>query len=145
MAREASFNFIPIKQAINHDVELLVSINLTQNRLYFLKKCPESKYLIGKYLKFFVDKDKKTLAWSLVEGGLSDLSGAKKVTQNPAGIGVLVPQLAQALGLPNVGTYQKLTVKTYRTQGLLDATKYNYVELRKEKYKHSTRKPKGNI
>ena len=148
MAREATFTFIPASQMENHaDVDMVVSYNKVQRCLNFSKKCPETMELIGKYVRFYVDTKKNTLAWHLFEKengfeALSDLKEIKEVKTMTKGYGkgtgkeyptsritVQVPIAAiRSLKIDLEENYNKITVKKYKPQSLLTEQQFYYIE-----------------
>ncbi len=134
MAREATFNFIPSSQLGNHkDEGLICSFNITSQQLQFSTKCPETNDLINKYIRFYVDEQKKTLAWRFLEekslGELKDYFQIKEVIyKNIRKVSVRLSKvLVEALKLNVNQKYLKMEVKRYKPQGYLVDEEYHYI------------------
>ena len=85
------FNFIPETQisrkSTNH--ELTISITKAGN-LYFTPLIIASYDIENKFIKFFADKEKKTIAWKVLnEKEPKELKGYRQVKKNYAGYAVM--------------------------------------------------------
>lgn len=118
MPREAKFNFMPVHTIDTHkNNKATVNVN-KQGIITFSRQYVEENGLKGKYIKFYVDINKKTLGWQVISSfdELSDLKKKKeyrKITISKIGSSIvsLVPILKKLN--PNGANYTKLTVDTY--------------------------------
>lgn len=148
MAREATFNFIPASQMANHsDAELIVSYNKTQRQLFFSSKSKEALDMIGKFVRFYVDVQKNTLAWHIFEKekgfeALTDLKEVKsiKIKTGPGGkyssikIIVQIPiEAIRSLKIKPDGSYKKMVVKKYKPISLLTENQFYYISFNEKK------------
>ncbi len=142
MAREATFTFIPAHQVdrIHEGGEWTVTIMTKPAKaMSFPSKHPETISLIGKYLNFYVDQSKNTIAWKVfAKGDLADLTNAMPVRQHEfktgnsisSSVKVSITKALNALKFEEGKSYKKLIVKKYRPQGMLnDGKDYYYVKI----------------
>ncbi len=134
MSREASFNFIPQNLLGNNkDSGQMVSFNLQTQMITFSMKCHDTKNLIGKWVKFYVDSGKNTLAWKLIdEKDFADLKGYNQIKQvnynDTLQVKVYVPKVCvDSLKLKKGVRYIKIPVKQYKTQDRLMPEEFNYI------------------
>lgn len=140
--RPPKFNFIPAHHAApkKHEISSrVVTVNTKQASLFFSTLDPEAVLMVGKYLKFFVDKEKNTLAWKVFEKGeLDDLKSAKiveeridEVTGKRRLIRVNISVPLKSLKYEPNQTFKKLKLNLYNSQEFLDDKKsYYYVTLK---------------
>lgn len=147
MAREASFSFIPAALLGNNTkVGLTVSIGLKTHFLTFSLKATGVEDLVGRYVKFYIDTQKNTLAWKLFDKenslqALGDYHLIKEEILKNKGqvhgrqIRVYLPaNIFHVLKFnPDSKKHLKLDVKTYKSQGLLEVenNEYHYVTIEK--------------
>lgn len=145
MTREANFTFIPASQLGNHSkVGLIASISLKQHFLSFGLKATDVELLIGKYVKFYVDTQKNTLAWKLFtkEHSFDSLGEYKEIKEVRMGKGdkkigrqIRIQIPANAWHALKFNTepkkHQKLEVKTYKPAGFLEDSEFHYIVIEK--------------
>jgi hypothetical protein len=126
------FNFIPERQLNKEVVDTTFTVTLTKQRNLFFKKSDVLMYdLEGKYMRMFVDTEKKVIGWAII-GGSTDLEILKdcrvlKINPTSGAIIVGAGRLLKALGVTEVKDNRKLSVKTYVSP--LQKDKIYYVEL----------------
>lgn len=135
MSKEAKFHFMPVHNVdIRKENKTTININ-KRGIITFSRRYVEENGLRGKYVKFYVDIDKKTLGWQVI-GVFNELSDLKKKKEyrkiKTTGSGnstiSLIPILKKIN--PDGNNYTKLTVDTY-----VDTLfgKMQYVRLTKRK------------
>lgn len=139
MAREKLFNFIPAHHAIIKLAPVInhVTIQVKLRTMSFSSKLPENRALVGKYLQFYVDKEKNVLGWKVfTEGELSDLRHVNKVIGYSTGTSMLI-RTSITIPLKSLKTttraYKHLPIEVYKSQDLLEDKKpYYYVTIPKQ-------------
>lgn len=137
MSREAKFNFIPENQLGNHvDEGLKVSFSPKTSMLKFSNKSPETAGLTGKFVKFYIDTAKNTLAWKWLtkETCFENLEAYSQVKETNYGgtkaVQIYVPKkVIGALKLKEGASYSSMLVKRYVETGLLTEEQYHYVSM----------------
>ncbi len=149
MAREAKFLFTSEDHigktykgdGIEYRVSLAVAKNTNkktgktqiQYNLYFSKDVIHIYDLKGKRLKFYLDADKKAVAWRVMDGQvttLDDLSTGREV--KPFGVGqwqTSITKLVNAAGIEIKEKRSAMPVKSYKTTELGIPMQYYYVTL----------------
>lgn len=141
MSRERTFNFIPSSQLEDtREKDMIVSFYKAGNQLVFSKKYYQIDVIKNKFIRFYVDVSKRTLAWRYLEeksfGELKDYAQIKEVVQGKKGntiVKAYVPQsCVDALKLKEESKYNKLEVHKYKPGGLLDiGEEYYYISFEK--------------
>jgi len=143
------FNFIPESQL--HDeyhaytpakVSIIKSIATVKDRkhsifnLRFASETVKLYDLEDKFIKFYIDKEKRVLGWTLIEGDttLTDLSHAHKLKKNQKSGSVIIGigKLLKAAGLNIQESLKGLEVKKPKTP--LMSHEIFYVEIPKPQY-----------
>lgn len=143
MGREAKFNFIPAHQVSKlfaDDREFKVTLRTKGAMMIsFPSNHPETKNLVGKYLQFFVDTEKNTLAWKVFEHGtFTDLMECMPVRSNKTTGESFTINVSCSIALRNLTfekdvIYKKLPVEKYGQQGMLnDGKKFYYITVPKK-------------
>lgn len=147
--REAKFNFTSedhiSKAPRNGGVEYRVTLIVTkskdkktgedkvQHQLYFSKDVIWLQDLKGKRLKFYVDADKKAIAWRIMGETAVSLDAMNKAREvNPWGAGSWMTGVSKLLnhaGIKIEETRKSIPVETYQTTEMLEAKKYWYIRL----------------
>lgn len=133
--RQSKFNFVPLHQEVPKEQVARVTVETKYGKVRFLKDkmFPElQEKVINKFIRFYIDKEKKTLAWRLFEEGtLDDLKMYKKITTttNAAGTLVITSDINIKRLFPEGKTYKNLEVKEYKAQRLLESNTFYYVTL----------------
>lgn len=132
------FNFIPVYNLeVEEEKGNTVSISVKFGIISFSKNYIRNKKLDGKYVRFYVDKDKKTLGWRVVneQGNLDVLKGLKRIV--PTGKDVIyrlsIKSILNKMGITDTSkSYTKLEVQEYiHNGGHLDGViKYDYVTIK---------------
>lgn len=148
--REAKFNFtsedhiskVPRNGGVEYRVTLMVNRTKDpktgeeklQHQLYFSKDVIFVNDLRGKRLKFYVDADKKAIAWRIMDGvsvSLDSLSKAREV--KPWGANghwsTGMSKLLNHAGMKVEETRRSIPVETYQTTEMLTPMKYYYIKL----------------
>jgi hypothetical protein len=135
MAREKTFNFVPLHQELPKDPTFKITVATKTGRVSFLKDkfFPERHLeLAGQFVRFYIDKEKKTLAFRFFkEGELDELNHFKKVSKFLTGktIVVCVGESDIKKLFPSGKTYSRLECQTYKDQSILQNNIYYYVTL----------------
>lgn len=117
--RPPKFNFIPerlLKEPAK-DSTYRVSI-YSQGTLVFPKDVVSIYELDGKYIRFYVDKEKRTVGWTLFENyePSDNLEDARQLKANPNGpIVVGIKKLLTLMGVDYTEGFKGLEVGTYKT------------------------------
>jgi hypothetical protein len=137
MSREAQFNFIGENLLSNTKVGSrrtpLVSINVKHRIIEFNKAYVDDRNVDGKLIKFYVDTDKKAIAWKFFEkGSLDDLKQYRLIKIRKSGnMRFSITGILSTLKLPKEN-YKHIEPKEYKyTGGTLEGViKYDYVTIR---------------
>lgn len=128
--RPPKFNFIPERQLIESykkkDPFFTCSI-YSNGQLVFNDDYTEVYSLDSKFIRFYIDKDKRTLSWKILKDTtLEELNlDAKQLHKTKKVVKVFVSKTLQLLGWEKGESYKKLPIKNY----ILDGDEINYVEL----------------
>lgn len=123
------YNFIPEHQLKEKRETFSYTVSIfAGGALSFPNEVVRIYELDGKYVTFYVDKEKKLLGWSIVEGNV-ELESLKKVRQLRKTVNgnvvISVRKLLKELGVDSK-SYLSLTVNTYTST--LHASPIYYVE-----------------
>ena len=128
------FNFIPEKQLLsNHDSSSLYKATIYAKpikekgsekidsyscNLIFTKDTVLSHDLKDKMIRFYGDREKKTLGWSILKTseGFSNLEGIKQITLNSGNIATFgISRLLKAIGVEIKENRRDIPVLVYKT------------------------------
>lgn len=118
MPKEARFNFIPVSASYKKTIKkATVTIN-KKKQIFFSNSYITNYGADNKFIKFFVDVNKKTLGWSLSDSvdTFKDLKrkGSRRIKKNVSGVAVLqIKGVLNEMELPNKD-YRKLTINVYQ-------------------------------
>lgn len=123
------FNFVPEKQLIkniegSYEVSLYVKDIKRSGKdelekfvlLCFSKTTTNIYDLDGKFIRFYADKEKKTIGWSILEKaeGLAQLEGVRQIKASSQGIRLGIAKLIKVIGV-KVESRKKIEVKKYES------------------------------
>lgn len=103
-----------------------------QHQLYFSKDVVWLNDLKGKRMKFYLDAEKKAIAWRVMEGTvtLEALDKARVVKPYASGSWMTgVSKLLNHAGIKVEETRKSIPVETYQTTEMLAPMKYWYIRL----------------
>lgn len=141
MARERSFNFIPLISSVSSPEAVkakrhVVTINIKHKTLTFSKPYIKDKMLDGQYIKFFYDISKKAIGWKVLRQveGFDKMKQYKKIKLSSSGdggvylmyLGTSLEIAAKQMHLTSV-SYKYLPIEEYKTQGVLNDGTFEYV------------------
>ncbi len=125
----AKFNFIPEKQLLKsvdptYKVTIYVKVIVDKeteeieyaNNLIFSKSVINIYDLEHKYIKFFGDREKKTVGWSIIKSSsnLKGIEGIRQIKVNKNGVAVFgIARLLKSIGINLKEKKKDLLVKTY--------------------------------
>ncbi len=125
------FNFVPEKQLLQSiDPTYKVTIYAKKmidkdtgevsftNNLIFTKPVVDVFELKDKFIRFYADKEKKTVGWSILEKaeGLIELEGVRQIKVNAKGIVLFgIGKLLKSVNLTLKENRKNLIVKTYKS------------------------------
>lgn len=134
MPREASFNFIPSHQIKNTiDIDLHATISIKHSKITFSAKSYMTKELAGKFIKFFIDAEKNTLAFRILEeNSLGSMREYRKIKicERSKATSCSIPKICIESLKTTETSYKKILVKTYKPTGLLAGEIYHYMTLK---------------
>ena len=131
MPREKTFNFIPETQLKSSSHAFQHHVSITRLAVMVFSKGAVEEYgLIGKYIKFYADPTKKTIAWTIFDRGTQgDLVGLRELKAYKNGIvQTSIGRLLKSIDVKPKGSMNKLPVFEYND--LLEKKTYCYVELK---------------
>lgn len=127
------FNFIPERQ-LSETKESeggIFTVSINKAGLMVPKRDYVQTYeLNGKYLRYYVDKEKQTIGWAIIAGdtNLEELSDARQVKIYEGGSAVMsVKRLLTALNYKITDSLKNLPIKIYKSTMI--ANEIHYVEL----------------
>ena len=119
MSREEKFSFIPENQIHPINSGYSYTITLMKNgSLYFPKEVLHIYDLEGRFIKFYADKEKKSIGWKLFdkETELEGLKKIRKIKKNSLGSYTpMIKKLLDYIGYEVKSTVSKIEVKTYKS------------------------------
>lgn len=132
MSKEKLFNFTPAHHLIRKEIKTQVSYNATTHFLSFIRKDnPAISGLVGKWIQFYADTEKKALAWSFAPKEYTsppELRGYTQIKDNASTVRAYIPKpIVDALKM--LAHFKKFEVKTYKPTGYSDNNHYHYIEL----------------
>jgi hypothetical protein len=118
--RQPKFNFVPerqLKESVSSRGFFHASIT-KQGALCFGREYQKVYELDNKYARIFLDREKRTLGWKIIEGdtNLDELSDCRKLTPNGTGnmIKVGVSKLLRNLSYEKGDSYKTLPIEIYK-------------------------------
>lgn len=133
MGPQPKFNFVPEKQLLRstdptyrvtiyskNKIDKKTGEKSLVNNLVFTKEVVNVYELGGKFIRFYADKEKRTIGWSILgeheAGPLEEIEGTKKVKVNSAGIALFgIGRLLKSVNITLTDNRKGLIVSTYRS------------------------------
>lgn len=131
--RESKFNFIPERQVykpVSNDGSY-AHVRITKNNfIVFTPEYMRLDNLEGKFVKFYADPSKKTIAWRIIEENLEELNGARKIHKATSKVNFavfMIKKLLKALNFNPTKSYKDIPVYQYTDS--LTKFEYHYITL----------------
>ena len=134
--KQCEFNFVALKKDIPRTPTMRISIDKTQGMVRFLRDnwCVElTTDLVGKFIKFYHDENKKVLAWKIFDDGsldqLSEYKQVKRMSQKN-GFTIYVCDSNIKKFLSPDKKYLDIETKTWKSTSIFDkGAVYHYIDL----------------
>lgn len=127
--RPPKFNFVPESQLKEGKQDKFFTASIiTNGQLCFNSDYTDVYELTDKFAEFYADKEKRSIAWRVIEEQtqLETLNSSRQLKPNQKGvIKISLVNLLHLFGWEKGTSYLKLPVEIYKTGGL----EYHYVTL----------------